>query len=228
MRAAARLALIGLLVTLFACADSGPSLEDQALTHARVWFQNAEDGARDDSLCHGLGLLKHAQFTCAQYLEHAARIDPSSREVVSITPHDSFGSTAGQYLEIYFTAYDRAGNEVEENLLLRRDEGQFRTYWYRTDSLLALLAPSGSTEDNEVEKDPLQRAYDEIIARYPSLYQYPPCYQTRPTSANLAGELMPIDAMDVSTIDAIAATCDEAFCFALIGEKIAPLCPGQP
>ena len=75
------------------------------------------------------------------------------------------------------------------------------------------------------EKDPEQQAYDEITARYPALYQYPPCYDIRVSSSNLRGELMRKNEINVATIDALAAQCGESFCFGLVGNKIAAVCP---
>ena len=97
-------------------------------------------------------------------------------------------------------------------------------YWYRSDSLLTLLRPAKEDEDVSA-KDPIQAAYDEITARYPALYSYPPCYGVRASSSNLVGGLMSKDELDVAAIEQRAAACGEGFCFALVGNKVATLCP---
>ena len=73
----------------------------------------------------------------------------------------------------------------------------------------------------------IQIAYDEITARYPALYSYPPCYGTRPSSTTLVGELMQKDNIDVAQVEALAVDCGNQFCFALVGNKIATLCPAE-
>ena len=99
-----------------------------------------------------------------------------------------------------------------------------RLYWYRSDSLLALLKPAENAAADDA-KDPIQTAYDELTARYPALYSFPPCYGVRPSSSNLVGELRRPDALDVQEIEQLAAACGATFCFALVGNKIATLCP---
>ncbi len=211
-----------LIAAATGCAESA-STTTQALRSANDWFARAASGARTEEECHGLGLLKHPQFTCAEYLDHASRVDAATREVQAIVERDAFGGVQGTFYDITFNARDTAGNEIVETIVLKRDDGRSRVYWYRTDSLLALLKSEARDPTDDV--DPQQAAYDEIVARYPSLYQYPPCYQVRPSSANLVGELTAKDAIDVQHVEILAQTCGATFCFALVGEKIATLCP---
>ena len=82
-----------------------------------------------------------------------------------------------------------------------------------------------TNEEPEEEKEPIQVAYDEITARYPALYQYPPCDGVRASSSTVVAELMVRDAIDVAAVEQLAENCGETFCFSLVGEKIAPLCP---
>jgi hypothetical protein len=219
--------MVALSFLALACEDRQARLQEEALTFVTGWFQQAADGVRDDALCHGLGTLKHPEITCREMLEHASRITASSRQVTRLDSRDCFGGVCGEFVEIGFNSQDTAGNELRETALLKRDEGRFRMYWYRSDSLLALLRPAQGSDD-EQQQDPLQLAYDEITARYPPLYEFPPCYDSRASSANLVGELMAKDAIDVAAVEALAAECGESFCFALVGNKIATLCPASP
>ena len=118
---------------------------------------------------------------------------------------------------------DFAGNPVRENAVLKKDDGVIRLYWYRSDLMLA--AYKAANPDPEDEKDPIQVAYDEITGRYPELYQYPPCLDERVSSSVLVGEIAEKDQLDVSEIERLAVECGESFCFALVGQKIATLCP---
>ena len=215
---------MALLFLLSACADKQAAVFEQSLTFLNDWFSDARAGKRDDSLCHGLGTLKHPGVSCADMLSHAADIEPSSRTVENMKSLDSFADVSGEFIEVSFSSLDLAGNEVRENAVLKRDDNKLRLYWYRSDSLLAKLR-AAEPEDDREGKDPLQVAYDEITARYPGLYEYPPCYGVRASSANLAGELMTRDAIDEAEVRAYAQSCPETFCFALVGNKIAPLCP---
>lgn len=207
-----------------ACEDRQAQLQQQSLSFVGEWFAQAAAGATDDSLCHGLGLLKHAEITCAEMLEHAGRVEASSRRVTSLTTRDCFADVCGEFVEITFVSVDQAGNALDETALLKRDNGIYRMYWYRSDSLLTLLRPVGE-EDSMQDKTPIQAAYDEITNRYPGLYSYPPCYGVRPSSSTLVGELLIKDNIDVTAVEQLASDCGETFCFALVGNKIATLCP---
>ena len=118
---------------------------------------------------------------------------------------------------------DDAGNELDETHILKRDDGRLRVYWYRNDKLINELRTEFTDEPET--KDPVQQAYDKLKARYPELYQYPPCYGVRASSSTLVGELMPETSVDVERVHQLASECGETFCFGLVGSKIAPLCP---
>ncbi len=208
-----------------ACTDQAALDRDAALAFLGDWFDQANAGAREESLCHAFGVLKHPEFTCADMLEHAARVDPATRTIASISPMACFGDVCGDFLQVEFDSRDPAGNEVSENAVLKRDEGRFRLYWYRSDTLLAELRASQPDPEEAEAKDPEQVAYDQLVARYPALYSYPPCYGVRASSSNLRGKPTAIEAIDPAAVEARAAACGETFCFALVGSKIATLCP---
>jgi hypothetical protein len=207
-----------------ACTDKAAQLQDDSLAHAQQWFALAKTGNGDETSCHGLGLLKHPAVTCTQMLEYAGRVDATSRRITGVTPRECFDSVCGEFVELNFTGFDDAGNEINETVLLKRDEGRMRTYWYRSNMLMASLR-AANPEPDEDGKDPQQLAYDALVARYPSLYAFPPCYAIRPSSSNLVGDLMAKDAVDVTVVENLASQCPDTFCFALVGNKIATLCP---
>ncbi len=215
------MALCCLALLATACADKQAEQKTAITTFLTDWYTQAREGKRDDSLCHGLGLLKHPDFTCADMLEAAATIDPATQQIEQIKAIDCFAGVCGDLFEINLTSQNTSGTNINETHILKRDDGQLRVYWYRNDVLMAQLRAANPIEE---EKDPEQVAYDELIARYPTLYEYPPCYGVRPSSTNLAGKLMAMDAIDVDEINRIASTCDN-FCFSVVGSKIAPLCP---
>ncbi len=214
--------LMWLLVVGLGACQPQPDPQAESLNYLAGWFQKAGAGERGDDLCHGLGLLKHAQFSCADMLAGAAKIDPARRTIGRFKARDCFESVCGTFYELEFSGFDLAGNEVDETAILKQDEGQLRVYWYRSSTMLQALAAS---EPEEEEKAPEQVAYDALTALFPSLYQYPPCYGVRPSSSNLRGDMFVMQNADVAQIEALAAACGEQFCFALVGQKIATLCP---
>ena len=216
--------LVVLCCCASACVDKQARNTQQSLAFLDGWFAKASAGARDDELCHGLGTLKHPQVSCADMLKHAGNIEPFSRTPGPVNARDCFGDVCGEFFEVDFNSVDLAGNEVRESAVLKRDDGVLRLYWYRSDTVLEQLRAANPAPSEE-EKDPQQVAYDEVVARYPALYQYPPCYGVHVSSSNLAGELMPKDAMDEDAINEYASSCGDNFCLALVGNKIAPLCP---
>ena len=212
------------IVASLGVASCAPPEDPQAdsLSYLASWFTEAANGTREDSLCHGLGLLKHSDFTCSQMLDYAASVDPESRQVTHFSAKDCFAKVCGAFYEIGFSGFDLSGNEVEETAVLKQDEGKLRVYWYRNNMM---YSGQQTGEEQKEEKAPEQIAYDALTAQHPSLYAYPPCYGIRTSSNNLAGELFKLEVADVSQIEGWAKACPEVFCFALVGQKIAPLCP---
>jgi hypothetical protein len=223
-----RLLLTLLLATLFSASGCGPSQRPLASAgvadeFARKWLTDAIETG--DARCHGLGLLKHPEFSCEQMQTYAHRIQSTSRTLTAITEHDCVGNICGDIVEVNFSALDDSGAPVEESIVLKRDEGIIRMYLYRSN--LMLKDYETAHPRREEEKDPVQVAYDELTARYPSLYQFPPCYGVRASSSNLTGALQPKDNVNVGLMETLATTCGESFCFGLVGDKIAPLCPDR-
>ncbi len=208
---------------LASCQDSGPSDGERAVAFLADWFAKASAGQRGDELCHGLGTLKHPQFTCAEMLAYAAEIDGASRTIKGTRSLKEFAGFPGSFLETEIDSTSRGGEPVSETAVLKQDDGILRLYWYRSDLMLKKLQAEADAQ--EEEKHPEQKAYDELVARYPVLYAYPPCYGVRPSSSNLAGELVAMEEVDVDVIEGIAAECGTEFCFSVVGQKIAPLCP---
>lgn len=215
--------LLSLPLLLQACGDAGPSPRDASLAHMQSWFAAADQGNRADTLCHGLGMLKHSDFSCAELLDYASRVDGSTRTIARISEQDCFQGVCGEFYQIQFSAFDPAGNEVEETALLKVDDGVYRTYWYRSSLMLAELA--SVSDDDRDQKDPEQVAYDALVALHPELYEFPPCYGVRPSSSNLAGDLMLPENLQVAAVEHNASACGDTFCFAFVGAKVAQLCP---
>ena len=215
--------LLGLIVLAASCSQ-GPDPKQRSLEFLAQWFNQAASGAREDSLCHGLGLLKHPQFSCVEMLEFAARGDQGSRVVTGFSTDDCMQDVCGQFYQVSFSGADTAGNELNENIILKEDEGTLRVYLYRSNLMFSNMP---TEESEEEDKDPEQIAYDALTAQFPELYEYTPCYGVRPSSSNLRGELFAIEDADVKAINALAQDCGEKFCFALVGQKIATLCPNK-
>jgi hypothetical protein len=205
------------------CGERQPDLRQLAPEFVTAWFDAAAAGAAGDEHCHGLGLLKHPEFTCDDMLDHARRIDPESRVIEKIATRDCVAGVCGEFVEVSLTSRDKAGNNVRETALVKQDEGKLRLYWYRSDTMEQAYREAHPQPDAD-DEDPLQAAYDELTARYPSLYEFPRCFDVRVSSSNLAGKLMAMDAVDVAMIETLAGNCGGTFCFGLVGSKIAPVC----
>ena len=207
-----------------AACDSGPTPEQQAVAHALKWFAAAHDGHRDDSWCHGLGLLKHPSYSCADYLNQAAGITLESRSVIDVTPMDCYADVCGAFYQLEVEGMDAVGNERRELLLMKHDDGTMRLYWYRSDSMLReqQIAQEQQAED---DKDPIQVAYDTLTNRYPGLYEHPPCLDLRPSSSNLLADPVALDEIDPAVFDTLAQQCSSQMCITTVGRKYAALCP---
>lgn len=207
------------------CTDT-PSPRRQAVEFIQSWFALAAQGKQGNEYCHGLGLLKHPTFSCSDYLTEAARVDPASRNVVEVTPLDCYETVCGDFYQIEIDAADLVGNEAQELVLLKRDDGVMRLYWYRSSAMLQQQQIAARIEE-EAAKDPLQAAYDELTNRYPTLYEYPPCLDTRVSSSTLMTSAKGLEEINPRRYDELAAQCSSQMCIALVGRKYAPLCPPQ-
>ena len=169
-------------------------------------------------------MLKHSEFSCAELMDYAARGDVASRMVRSARTQDCDEGVCGDFVQMMVEGVDDAGQPMEENILMKIDDGIARVYWYRSSLMLDQLTTDEALEE---QKDPEQIAYDRLTALHSSLYAYPPCYGVRPSSSNLTSDLVAMDAIDPDQMDQLASACGESFCFAFVGQKVAPLCPNS-
>ena len=114
-------------------------LTDVGLARLATWFQLAEQGERNDTHCHAFGLLKHPDATCADMLEHASRIIAAERTIERTRHMDCLETVCGEFFEVELSGIDNAGRDVTEIAVLKRDNDQFRLYWYRTNSLISAI-----------------------------------------------------------------------------------------
>ncbi len=212
-----------LLVGLLGACDSGPAPEQLAVSYLLTWFEQAEQGMRDDELCHGLGLLKHPTYTCADYLQSAANITLSSRGVAAVTPMDCYQDICGTFFQIEVDGVDKAGNESREIVLIKQDADTMRVYWYRSEEMLQDLRRAEEIQ-READKDPVQVAYDELTNQYPTLYAYPPCIDVRPSSNTLLAPPIALQDINPAELDLLADECSGTVCIGTVGRKYALLC----
>lgn len=218
-------ALVLVAACLAACGDATPTSDIAAQQFLEGWFARTRAPIEPDNMCHGLGMLKHSTFACAEIVAHAGRVTPASRTLTRAVTRDCFESVCGTFMELEYSGTDLAGNGVDEHIIVKRDDGQFRVYWYRSTTLLEAYRQAHPELAEVDAPDPLQVAYDELTARHSDLYAWPPCYGIRATSNNLRTPTMALDAIDAELMATEATACPETFCFALVGQKIAGLCP---
>ena len=208
---------------LLASCSSSEQASQQAAQAFETWTQSARAGARDEALCHGLGLIKHPAFTCADMLTYAAQVNPSSRQYSAWRARECVETVCGEFWATTTTAADRAGNPVDETVIVKQDDGRYRIYLYQSSSMVEAFRAAHPTEAED-GKDPLQAGYDALTNRFPSLYSYPPCHGITISSSKLQGALIAQDAIDPDAIDRLATNCPDRFCLGLVGRKIAPVC----
>ena len=226
-------------VLLVGCAPDPSVIQSQALQAATQWFDQAEASEQsDDSLppnCHAFGLLKFNDASCGDMIEHAARLDASTRRIESVELLKCFGQGAkevcGEFAEIWFNTQTADGLDVKEGMVLKRDNEQFRLYWYRSDTLFTELndrakQQQASTKSGQMaaKQEELEAVYTQMVERDPSVYAYPPCIDARVTSAAMIGELMSQQQVTGLVLDQRAEQCAQDLCLALVGKKIAALC----
>ena len=211
--------------------------EQQTLADAESflgqWLTNND--ASQPAKCHAFGLLMFPAASCEDMQQHAARVLPESRKRERIRTIECFGDGAqracGEFVEIWYQSRDRLGREIQEGAVVKRDDGAFRLYWYRSDLLFTTLAERNealepSVIDAQQAQDRLTAVYNEMINHHSELYTYPPCLDdVRASTTTMVGTGFHPASADPVEIHRRASNCATQMCFALIGQKVATLCP---
>ena len=128
-------------------------------------------------------------------IEHAAALDAATRRIDSVRLLECFGranKVCGDFAEIWFTTQNTEGASMREGMVLKRDNGAFRMYWYRSDTLFSAIADraerekaSTSSAQMAEKQEKLDAVYTQIVERDPGVYTYAPCIdaQMPPCSA---------------------------------------------
>ena len=170
-------------------------------------------------------MLKDKQFECDDYLAAAQGIDPASRAIQEIRELECFEKVCGEFFEVRVTGTDNYGEHSEETVLLKRDDGVLKVYWYRSKLMLANIRRENERIE-EASRSPMQAAYGRLTEKYPALYQYPPCPDDlRASSSTLKGTPQREDELQSAAFEEWAQQCPDTFCLAMVGTKIAGLCP---
>ena len=224
---------------LTSCAPDPSVIQSQALETAAKWFDQAKASQSSDDAeapsCHAFGLLKFTDADCTDMIEHAARLDASTRRIERVELLKCFGQGAkevcGEFAEIWFNSKTVDGVGVKEGMVLKRDNEQFRLYWYRSDTLFTELTDRAERQEAgtksgqmAAKQEQLDAIYTQMVERDPSVYAYPPCIDARVTSSAMVGELIPQQQVTGLVLDRRADQCAQDLCLALVGKRIAALC----
>ena len=220
-------------LALSGCAENPETIKSQGVAALNQWF--ATSATDNPPACHAFGLVKFHDASCADMYQHAAKIKPESRKITSTRLLKCFGQGAqelcGEFVEIWLQSADDRGNQIQEGAVLKRDDGVFRLYWYRSDALFTTLEKRQEQGDEfnnqqawEDKATALEAVYAEIVQREPALYQFVMCTDAEVSSSKLVGK--PISPQNITAADMTlrAKQCPENFCLTLVGKRIAPLC----
>ena len=168
-------------------------------------------------------------------IDHAASLLPDTREIDSVKLLECYGQGAkevcGEFAEIWFQAQDAQGTRIKEGMVLKRDDGTFRMYWYRSDTLFTELIHRSEAQDASstqaqlaLQQQRLQAVYTQLVERDPAVYQFPPCIDTQVRSPIMVGDPLKASQVSGALLETRAKSCQFSLCLALVGRKIAPLC----
>lgn len=234
-----RLTALFFIGLMAGCTADPEAIQAQALQAASQWFTQASAWQVEDSVeppaCHAFGLVKFPDADCTDMATHAGRLDNASRTIASVKLRDCFGQgsaeVCGEFAEIWFDSKTEDGVGIREGMVLKRDNEQFRMYWYRSDTLFTELTRQAERAEASTEvgrlaasQERLEAAYTQIVERDPGVYTYPPCIDARVSSAVMVGELMAMSNVTVQALDQRAEQCSKDLCLALVGKRIAALC----
>ena len=226
-------ASLGLLILCFfttsACQDKEELNQQAALGVFNQWAtQNQSQGS--DS-CHAYGLIKHPETSCEEMLLHAQKVIHETRALSSKRNLECFDSVCGEFIELEMESKDSRNRSIKEIAVLKKDNDSFKLYWYRTNSLLTAINERTKTQargtnnlEQEAKREQLDRTYAYLTNKIPELYQFPACLDTRITSSNLIGDLMPKDSVTFADFVTRAKKCDKDICVGMIGKKVAAVC----
>jgi len=221
------------------CAADPEAIQTQALQAASQWFTQASAWQAEDAVeppaCHAFGLIKFPDADCTDMVTHAGRLEDASRSIASVKLRECFGQgnaeVCGEFAEIWFDSKTEAGVGIREGMVLKRDNEQFRMYWYRSDTLFTELTRRAEQAEASTEigrlaasQERLEAAYTQIVERDPGVYTYPPCIDARVSSAAMVGDLIAMSKVTVQALDQRDEQCNKDLCLALVGKRIAALC----
>ena len=227
------------VVWLFSgCGPTPQDIQNQALQAAAQWFERANASQNTDSpppICHAFGLIKFTDASCEDMTEHAASLLPNTREIESVKLRECYGQGAkevcGEFAEIWFRAQDAQGTEIQEGMVLKRDDGTFQMYWYRSDTLFTELTRRSEIQDADstqaqlaLQQQRLKAVYTQLVERDPAIYSFPPCIDAQVRSSVMLGGLLAPSEVSGKELEERAKTCSLQLCLALVGRKVAPLC----
>lgn len=233
-----RVLIFSVVWVISGCGPTPQDLQTQALEAAGSWFDQATNSQTEDSplpSCHAFGLLKFTDASCEDMVEHAAQLIPNTREIDSVALLECFGQgskkVCGEFAEIRFQAQDSQGTQIREGMVLKRDDGVFRMYWYRSDTLFSELTRRSAAEEADssraqlaLQQQRLQAVYTQLVERDPTIYRFPPCIDARVRSSVMLGELLIPTDVTGEELEERAKNCSLELCLALVGKKVAPLC----
>lgn len=216
------------------CDNGKHNTLDDAQAFLELWFEQAAtaDSALSAPTCHGYGELMFPSASCEDMYGHAQLINPASRSLDRINALDCFGRgtqrVCGDFVEIWYRSADASGRAIKEGAVVKRDDGKFRLYWYRSDLLFTTLELRAEqlAKTPDPHQSTLQSLYNLVVSAHPELYQYAPCLEDiRVSSSTMIGVPLRPKNIQPSNIQQRAANCSIDICFAAVGQKLATLCP---
>ena len=229
----ARRLILAVCLLAGGCGDKQQQTLADGERFVSTWLNNSDD--KQSANCHAYGLLMFPAASCEDMQLHAAKVAPQSRKIERVQALECFGDGAqrvcGEFVEIWYQSQDRLGRTIKEGAVVKRDDGTFRLYWYRSDLLFTTLATrteaaEQATDEADREHDRLTAVYNEMVNKHSELYAYPPCLaDVKASSTTMLGTAFNHTTADPGEISRRANDCATQMCFVLIGQKIATLCP---
>ena len=156
--------LIFCMTAISACNNKEELNEQAALKVFNNWV--LQDQSIAPNSCHAYGLIKHPETNCEEMLKYAGKVIHKTRAITSIRSLECFDSICGEFVELEMDSRNLLSQPIKEIAVLKKDNNNFKLYWYRTNSLLTALDQRAKSKNRRINNSELELKQEQLNRMY--------------------------------------------------------------